>query len=135
MYTQQEVRVYRPCSTPSYYNFCHAISPHQFACKAPSMMRQYAGSLNSPHDQYAGAAVRARYLLPGRSLLRAGYTKETHPHTVGLWLHDVWSRRLLVVCRGEVSWEGGRGRPYYSGVASERGGVAGQSVRVVPRNS
>ena len=36
-----------------------------------------------------GFGIRARYLLPGRSLLRAGYTKETHPHNVGLWLHDV----------------------------------------------
>ena len=26
---------------------------------------------------------------------------------VGSWLHDVLSRRLLVVCRGGVSWEGG----------------------------
>ena len=32
-----------------------------------------------------------------------GYTKETHPHSVGSWLRDVWSRRLLVVCRGGVS--------------------------------
>ena len=48
-----------------------------------------------------------------------GYTKETHPHSVGSWLHDVWSRRVLVVCRRDVSWEGGRGRPYYSSFASE----------------
>ena len=47
-----------------------------------------------------------------------GCAKETHPHTVGLWLRGVWSRRLLVVCRGGVSWEGGCRRPYYSSVAS-----------------
>ena len=36
-----------------------------------------------------------------------GYTKEKPPHKVGSWLHDVWSRRLLVACRGGVSWEEG----------------------------
>ena len=32
-----------------------------------------------------------------------GYTKEKeHPHSVGSWLHGVWSRRLFMVCRGDV---------------------------------
>ena len=46
-------------------------------------------------------------------------------HNVGSWLHDV--RRDVswwcVLCRGDVSWEGGSGRPYYSSVASVRGGL------------
>ena len=55
-----------------------------------------------------------------------GYTKEEPPHKVGSWLHDVWSRRLLVVCRGDVSWEAGSGRPYYSSGPSAMGGLGGR---------
>ena len=41
--------------------------------------------------------LRARKLLPGRSLLRL--TKEKHLHSV-----DSWPRRLLEVCREEGLW-------------------------------
>ena len=34
-------------------------------------------------------------------------------------------RRRVVTSRGDVSWEGGRGRPYYSSVASAMGGLGG----------
>ena len=71
-------------------------------------------------------AITSEVITPRPITPTFGCAKETHPHTVGLWLHDVWSRRLLVVCRGEVSWEGEGGRPYYSRVASVRGGLVGR---------
>ena len=55
-----------------------------------------------------GMRAKGGILTPLRSSPPLGYTKEKPPHNVGSWFHDVWPRRLLVVCRGDVPWEGGR---------------------------
>ena len=60
-----------------------------------------------------------------------GYTKEKPPHNVGSWFRvrrlvggDLWETSL-----GDVSWERGRGRPYYSSGPSPRGGLGGRLPR------
>ena len=74
--------------------------------------------------------IRARKSLPGRSLLRLAIQKRrTHTHPTFVASMASGSRRLLVVCRGDVSWEGGGGRPYYSSVVSHTGGLAGRLRR------
>ena len=85
---------------------------------------------------------KSEVFTPLRSSPTFGYTKEKLPHTVGSWLHDVrrgvsWWRPVETsrgdVMRavpssssGDVSWEGGRGRPYYASGPSPRGGLGGR---------
>ena len=96
-------------------------------CCLPFLVTKFLIFQHNKPEVVERGIIRVRYLLPGRSLLRAGYTKETHPHppyvcgfttSAETSLGDVPRRRLV--------GGGVRTSIYYSTVASERGGLGGR---------
>ena len=66
------------------------------------------------------SGVKSEVITPEPISPTFGYTKEKPPHNVGSWFRRLVGGASWETSPGDVTWEGGRGRPYYSSGPSLR---------------